>query len=142
MEDNNSDDDFLCDDSFNDVSICLSEPDEQPNSISLDISNGSPLNNDDFLVVHYNINSITAEGRLEELSTVASVLNVDVLVCTESKLCQTIPSNLLEITGFHEPLRHDRNRNGGGCIIYISNRLTFKHKTELQSNKYENLWVD
>ena len=142
MEDDDSEYDFLCDDSLSDVSVCLSEPDENPQSIYLDISNGSTINRDDFTITHYNINSITAEGRLEEVTIVASALNVDVLVCTESKLCQTIPCNILHITGYHEPLRHDRNRHGGGCIIYISNRLTFKHKIELQSKMYEHLWVD
>ena len=142
IEDNFSDDDFLLDDSLSDVSFTISEPDDNPTSVNIDISNGSTINKDDFTVTHYNINSITAEGRLEELSTVTSALSVDVLVCSESKLCQSIPSNIIHISGYHEPLRHDRTRHGGGCIIYISERLTFKHKNELQSDKYEHLWVD
>ena len=71
--------DFLCDDSINDseTSFCDSEPDNTPQSITIDISNGSPLNDDNFLVLHYNINSITAEGRLDELNLITSTLNVD-----------------------------------------------------------------
>ena len=41
------------------------------------------------------------------------------------------------MAGFHEPLRHDRTRSGGGCLMYISEVLTFKHHLELQSKKYE-----
>ena len=79
-------------------------------------------------MLHYNINSILAEGRLEELGIVCSTLNIGVLICTESKLSQTIPNNLLQITGYHETIHHNRNRFRGGCIIYISNSLTLNIK--------------
>ena len=72
-----------------------------------------------FTIVHFNINSITAEGRLEQLTDICSILKVDCLVITESKLCQEIPSSIISLSGFHEPVRKDRNRNGGGCLIYI-----------------------
>ena len=142
MEDDDTFDEFLCDDSLSDISFCESEPDNLPQSVNIDISNGSPFNEDDFLVLHYNINSITAEGRLEELTLVTSTLKVDVLICTESKLSQSIPDNILKISGYHEPVRHDRTRHGGGCLMYISDRLTFKHQMDFQSNKYEHIWVD
>ena len=92
--------------------------------------------------MHYNINSITAEGRSEELTLVTSTLKVDILVCTESKLDKHVPNNIIKIRGFHEPVRTDRNRHGGGCIIYISDRLTFKHQLNLQSDMFEHVWVD
>ena len=70
--------DFLCDDSLSNIddSFCESETDDFPKSIAIDISNGSPINIDDFKIVHYNINSITAEGRLEELNSVAQSLKI------------------------------------------------------------------
>ena len=69
-------DDFLSDDTLSDDSFTISELGEtSPNSIAIDISNGSPINKDDFLLVHYNINSITAEGRLDELTNVVTTLN-------------------------------------------------------------------
>ena len=79
MEDNVDIDDFLCEDL--DLSID-SEIDTSPQSINIDICNGSPFSEDSFIVLHYNINSITAEGKLEELTSVTSALKVDVLVCT------------------------------------------------------------
>ena len=100
LEDELDYDDVLSNDSFDD-SFCFSEPDENPKCISLDMSNGSTLNKDNFTVLHYNINSILAEGRLEELGLVCSTLNVAVLICTESKLSQTIPNNLLQINGYY-----------------------------------------
>ena len=67
FEDVNFSDDF--DDSMSDVSL-LSVSENEPQSINIDFSNGSPLNDGDFTIVHYNINSITAEGRLEQLNQV------------------------------------------------------------------------
>ena len=132
--------DFLLDDSLSDTSV-ISEPEDSPQSVNIDLLHGSPLNND-FHVVHYNINSITAEGKIVEILEVAKVLKFSVLICTESKLDQTIPTNLICLPGFHEPVRRDRNRHGGGCLIYVANTFTFKHRTELQSDKYEHISID
>ena len=63
------------------------------------------------------INSITAEGRLEQLTDVCSILKVDCLVITESELSQEISSSPISMSGYHEPVRRDRNRKGGGCLI-------------------------
>ena len=87
--------------------------------------------------MHFNIDSITAEGRLEQLEVVCQTLKVDILIITESKLDESIPNSMIEINKFHEPLRRDRNRHGGGCLIYISENLTFKQMSELQSDKYD-----
>ena len=111
---------FNLEDSIGDISFAFSEPDIQPQSINIDISNGSPLNPQHFKGAHYNINSITAPGRIEALSTISSILNLGYLVINESKLDDTIPTSLISINIFHEPLRRDRNRHGGGCLVYIS----------------------
>ena len=60
----------------------------------------------------------------------------------ESKIDDTIPSNLITIPGYHEPLRRDRNRNGGGVLVYIAENLIFNQQKNLQSHNYEHIWVD
>ena len=120
----------------------LSLVDDEPKSINIDITNGSPLNDLDFKIVHFNVNSILADGRLEELAEISAILKIDVLILTESKLCNSIPSNLLKISSFHEPLRRDRTRHGGGVLIYISESFTFKQRPELQSEMFEHISVD
>ena len=106
------------------------------------IENGSPFDTNNFIVVHYNINSITADGRLEELTDICKVLKVGALVCTESKLDQTIPDNIILIDGFHEPLRKDRTRQGGGTLIYISEHLAYIRQHDLEEPHYEHIWAD
>ena len=131
----------ILDESVSDCSF-LSEPDTAPQSINIDISNGSPIDTGDFIVVHFNIDSILAEGRIEQLEVVCDTMKLDCLLITESKLDETIPNSMLLIKNFHEPLRRDRNRHGGGCLIYISERLTYKQLDRLQSDNYEHIWAD
>ena len=125
-----------------DLSYISELDDNECQSFNYDLSNGSPIDTNNFNIVHYNINSITVEGRLDQLSDICNTLNLDVLILTESKLDQTIPSNLITIPGYHEPVRRDRNRNGGGVLIYISEHLIFQQKCDLQSNNFEHIWVD
>ena len=123
----------------------ISDFDEEFRSLKIDISNGPPINIENFTIVHYNINSVLAPGRIEELTDVCKTLHIDVLILSESKLDQTIPTNLLTIPGYHEPIRHDREtngRHGGGVLMYISEALAFQHQIELQSRMYEHVWVD
>ena len=130
----------------------ISDLDNEVQSFNYDLSNGSPINTNispintnNFNIVHYNINSITAEGRLSQLTDICSILNLDVLIITESKLDQSIPNNLITIPGYHDPVRRDRtvnSRNSGGVLIYIAEHLIFQQKTDLQSENFEHIWVD
>ena len=125
--------------------ISDSDLDYDLESVNFDLSNGSPIDATNFNLVHYNINSVTAEGRLEELSTVCRLMNIDVLILTETKLDDTIPDNMIRIEGYHDPVRCDRlkiGRNGGGTLVYIAEHLVFEQKKELQLEYFEHLWVD
>ena len=144
---------IMDDDNFSDVlSECSeisyfsdSDLDFDLESVNFDLSNGSPIDANNFNVVHFNINSITAEGRLDELTDVCRILNVSVLVLTETKLDKTIPDNQIRIRGYHDPIRCDRlenGRNGGGVLVYIAEHLIFEQIKEFQSEFFEHLWVD
>ena len=122
-----------------------SELDDQCKSINFDLSNGAPIDVENFIVVHYNINSILAHDKLEQLSDTCRLLNIDVLIITESKLDSNIPTNLITIPGYHDPIRHDRpvnGRYGGGVLMYIAEHLVFSHKKELQSKYFQHIWAD
>ena len=47
-----------------------SQLDLDMDSVNFDLSNGSPIDTDNFKIVHYNVNSILAPDRLEQLSNV------------------------------------------------------------------------
>ena len=120
----------------------ISDFEDEFHSLNIDISNGPPIDIENFKVVHYNINSILANDRIEQLTDICRTLRIYVLILSESKLDQTIPNNLITLPGYHEPLRHDRNRHGGGVLMYIAENLAYQHRSELQSNFYEHLWAD
>ena len=116
----------------------LSDLEDEVYSINIDICNGPPIDVNNFIVVHYNINSILAPHRIDQLFEVCQILKVDVLIISESKLDQTIPNNLIKIPGYHEPLRHERKlngRHGGGVLMYISEKIAFQQRLDLQSEK-------
>ena len=53
---------------------------QESQSINFDLSNGSPVDSTNFSVVHFNIDSILAEGRLEQLTRFYRSLPISVLV--------------------------------------------------------------
>ena len=51
---------------------------------------------------------------------------VDILVITESKLDQSFPESQFFINRFSKPFRKDRNRHGGGFLMYIKEDIPQK----------------
>ena len=134
-------------DALSDVSDTgyMSDLENDTQSLIIDLTNGSPIRQNNITFIHYNVDSILADGRIDELTVVCQTVNIDCLVISESHLDQTIPNNLITIPGFHEPIRRDREvsgRLGGGCLVYVSNKHTFEQKHEFQADDFEHLWVD
>ena len=61
---------------------------------------------------HLSINEITEQWNF--LFSVISILTIH-----ETKLDYSFPSGQFILDGYSEPVRLDRNRNGGGAIIYV-----------------------
>ena len=94
-----------------------------------------------------NINSI--RNKFEELKSLI-VGNIDVLIVTETKLDDSFPSPQFFIQGYSAPYRLDRNKRGGGILIYVREDISSKQLTkhtfnhdiegiflELNLNKYK-----
>ena len=58
-------------------------------------------------------------------------MEIDILIITETKFDDSFPASQFLIQGFCTPFRLDRNKNGGGILLYISN-----HITSTKLNKY------
>ena len=67
---------------------------------------------------HININSI--RSKFEILKSMFSEV-LDVLMITETKLDDSFPEQQFHIEGFNIPFRLDRNRHGGGLLLYVRN---------------------
>ena len=75
------------------------------------------------IIGNLNINSLP--NKFEQLKD--TVLKyVDVLVLTETKLDDSFPKAQFLVDGFSEPYRYDRNRKGGGIMIYIRENIPSK----------------
>jgi exonuclease III len=73
------------------------------------------------VIAHLNINSISS--KFEPLTLMIKE-SIDFLLVTESKIDDTFPHGQFQIEGFSRPIRLDRNRNGGGIIVFIRDELT------------------
>ena len=68
------------------------------------------------IIGNLNINSIS--NKFDQLKLFVQG-KVDILIVTETKLDSTFATSQFPIDGYSEPYRFDRNRNGGGVLIYI-----------------------
>ena len=75
------------------------------------------------IIAHLNINSLSS--KFEPFMSLIKD-TIDFLLVTESKLDDTFPPDQFQIEGFSRPIRLDRNRNGGGLIIFVRDGLTCK----------------
>ena len=94
-----------------------------------DILKDLKLRNVNRLVIgNLNINSIAS--KFDQLKAIIQC-HVDILVIVETKLDITFPTSQFLLDGFSKPYRLDRNRNGGGILIYvredIPSKLLLKH---------------
>ena len=107
-----------CDDSF--VSCLDKSSNSESNNFVNDIKDLRRKNIDKVLIGNINVNSIPHKfDQLKELI----LKYVDVLIITETKLDDSFPTAQFKVEGFSEPFRRDRNRKGGGIMIYVRNDI-------------------
>ena len=54
---------------------------------------------------------------------------IDIILISETKLDNTFPKPQFRIPGYTLPLRLDRNKNGGGVLLYIRGDIPSKPLT-------------
>ena len=82
---------------------------------------------DNIIVGTLNINSISP--KFDEFKLMVSGY-FGVIIVTETKLDVSLPKTQFCIDGFSIPYRLDRNRNGGGLMIYVREDITIKILTQ------------
>ena len=73
--------------------------------------------------VYYNARSLLP--KFDELLISVDTHNPDIICITESCLCTGILDSEILIPGY-QSLRHDRNRHGGGILMYVSHRFVVR----------------
>ena len=75
------------------------------------------------IIGNLNINSI--RNKFDQLKE--TVLKyIDIVLVTETKLDKTFLESLFLMDGFSKPYRLDRNKNGGGVMIFIRETMSSK----------------
>ena len=68
---------------------------------------------------------------------------IDILVVTETKLDETFLESLFLMDGFSKPYRLDRNKNGGGIMIFIRDTISSKTlEKHIFPNNVESIFVE
>ena len=65
-----------------------------------------------------------------------------IMALNETKLDDTIGSAELSISNYHEIIRKDRTRYGGGVVLYIHNSISYKCRHDIIVREIEALPVD
>jgi len=74
-------------------------------------------------VQYYNARSLLP--KFDELLISADTQQPEIICITESWLCSDIEDSEILSPGY-QILRHDRNRHGGGVLMYVSHRFIVK----------------
>ena len=80
---------------------------------------------------YLNINSI--RNKFDPLKEIVSQ-NLDILMVGETKIDDSFPKEQFHIEGYADPLRLDRDGEGGGLLVYVKSDITMR---QLQSFKFE-----
>lgn len=88
-----------------------------------------------------NINSITASGKLQELTHFVNDHEVSIVALSELKIDSTVHPSLYCLDQFHPPVTKIRTRKGGGVGIYIRDSLPFSHLPHLENDEFETTWA-
>jgi exonuclease III len=92
-------------------------------------------------IFHINCRSIV--NKIDEIDSLISSLNMDILCVSETWLNENILDEDIRVDGF-KIIRKDRpNRKGGGVAIYIKESIIYKERHDLSSlNDIENIWIE
>ena len=76
-------------------------------------------------VIIGNLNVASLPNKIDELRYVVKD-RIDILILTETHLDVSFPTEQFLINGFGIPYRQDRNKNGGGIMIYVREDIPSK----------------
>ena len=87
-----------------------------------------------------NINSI--RNKFDMLTEIVRN-SLDVLILQETKLDDSFPDSQFRIEGFTAPYRCDRNKNGGGVMIFVKDNISSRMLRKFKNgNNFEGIFVE
>ena len=97
-------------------------------------------NPDKLIFGNLNINSVYPKFDQMKFSLQGKV---DILILTETKLDESFRTIQFLIEGYSKPFRLDRNRNGGGLLVYIREDIPSKElKSHTLAEDIEGIFIE
>ena len=87
-----------------------------------------------FKIASLNVNSLLK--HIDEIRHVLRSIPFDIFAINESKIDESIPDNEISIPGYNL-IRKDRNRAGGGVVLYIRDNIPFSDRKDLVPSSLE-----
>lgn len=87
-----------------------------------------------FKIASLNVNSLLK--HIDEIRHVLRSTPFDIFAINESKIDESIPDNEISIPGYNL-IRKDRNRAGGGVVLYIRDNIPFSDREDLVPSSLE-----
>ena len=91
------------------------------------------------IIGHLNINSL--RNKFDEMKSMIQG-KADIFVVSETKIDESFPTCQFKIDGFSTPFRLDRNKEGGGIIVYVRSDIPCKILKCQLPNNIEGLFVE
>ena len=85
-------------------------------------------------IASLNVNSLLK--HIDEIRVLLEKYTFDILAINESKIDNSIPDNEIHVIGY-DLIRNDRNRYGGGVVLYIRDNIPFSVRNDLIPNHLE-----
>ena len=90
-------------------------------------------------IAHLNVRGLLS--KFNEIILLIKESNMDILMITESHLDRTVPDEQIAIDGFGLK-RCDRNKHGGGVLVYFNNSLDITPFQNIDRLGTESIWMD
>lgn len=87
------------------------------------------------------LNIASLPKHIDELKLFMSDQVLDILAINESRLDESIPDSMVDIPGY-QILRKDRNRNGGGVVLYIRCSINYIERKDLFHETLETICIE
>jgi exonuclease III len=92
---------------------------------------------------HHNI-----RGLFQNMANLITVFeqgeNIDIYTMSETHIVNNSEldnDELYQIPGYHFVRKNRRNGQGGGVAIYISEKLNWKRRTDIEPENLESIWI-
>ena len=93
------------------------------------------------LIAYLDINSL--QNKINALRVITKSFALDILCINETELDDSCPDHQFKIDGYQfPPFREDRNKFGGGKIVYVKDGLIVKRLNDFETNISETLSLE